>query len=240
MRDERTLLPPAFVGLSRTRGDVVPRDRAWSWAGASAQLDAGAAGVLRRVLPACRGGDRLVRPLPARRHAARRRASPQLLHSLLLVSYAVEVWKQPEVIHAGSPASTTHPRAASVARRPSKRRTDRAAPDQIRGVPRPLSRLRAREDRRRHPADPDAPRRRPRRVDERTHHDMANLFNDVAGDRDVLVAIYTGTGESFNANWGSEHARSSFKAPAEWAERWAGTDGSAPQHAGDRRDHDRR
>ena len=26
----------------------------------------------------------------------------QLLHSLLLVSYAVEVWKQPEVIHAGS------------------------------------------------------------------------------------------------------------------------------------------
>ena len=26
----------------------------------------------------------------------------QLLHSLLLVSYAVEVWRQPEVIHAGS------------------------------------------------------------------------------------------------------------------------------------------
>jgi hypothetical protein len=26
----------------------------------------------------------------------------QLLHSLLMVSYAVEVWKQPEVIHAGS------------------------------------------------------------------------------------------------------------------------------------------
>jgi hypothetical protein len=26
----------------------------------------------------------------------------QLLHSLLLVSYAVEVWKQPEVIHCGS------------------------------------------------------------------------------------------------------------------------------------------
>ena len=26
----------------------------------------------------------------------------QLLHSLLLVSYAVEVWKQPEVIHAGA------------------------------------------------------------------------------------------------------------------------------------------
>jgi hypothetical protein len=26
----------------------------------------------------------------------------QLLHSLLMVSYAVEVWKQPEVIHCGS------------------------------------------------------------------------------------------------------------------------------------------
>ena len=26
----------------------------------------------------------------------------RLLHSLLLVSYAVEVWKQPEVIHCGS------------------------------------------------------------------------------------------------------------------------------------------
>jgi hypothetical protein len=26
----------------------------------------------------------------------------QLLHSLLMVSYAVEVWKQPEVINAGS------------------------------------------------------------------------------------------------------------------------------------------
>jgi hypothetical protein len=26
----------------------------------------------------------------------------QLLHSLLIVSYAVEVWKQPEVVHCGS------------------------------------------------------------------------------------------------------------------------------------------
>jgi len=26
----------------------------------------------------------------------------QLLHSLLMVSYAVEVWKQPQVVHAGS------------------------------------------------------------------------------------------------------------------------------------------
>src|SRR5512147_837645 len=54
--------------------------------------------------------------------------------------------------------------------------------------------------------------------DSRTHHDIANLFNDVAGDRDVLVVIYTGTGDAFNANWGQESERPSFKAPAEWAE----------------------
>lgn len=54
--------------------------------------------------------------------------------------------------------------------------------------------------------------------DERTHHDIANVFNDIAGDRNVLVVIYTGTGDSFNASWGGEHARASFKAPAEWAE----------------------
>jgi enoyl-CoA hydratase/carnithine racemase len=42
--------------------------------------------------------------------------------------------------------------------------------------------------------------------DERMHHDTANVFNDVAGDRDVRVVIYTGTGENFNANWGQESA----------------------------------
>ena len=54
--------------------------------------------------------------------------------------------------------------------------------------------------------------------DERTHHAIANLFNDVAGDRDVHIVIYTGTGDTFNANWGQEGKRASFKAPAEWAE----------------------
>ena len=39
-------------------------------------------------------------PLDAMPAAAERLL--QLLHSLLLVSYAVEVWKQPEVIRAGS------------------------------------------------------------------------------------------------------------------------------------------
>jgi 1,4-dihydroxy-2-naphthoyl-CoA synthase len=54
--------------------------------------------------------------------------------------------------------------------------------------------------------------------DDRTHHDTANLFNDVAGDRDLRVVIYTGTGDAFNANWGQDASRPSFKAPTEWAE----------------------
>jgi enoyl-CoA hydratase/carnithine racemase len=58
--------------------------------------------------------------------------------------------------------------------------------------------------------------------DERMHHDTTNLFNDVAGDRDVRVVIYTGTGENFNADWGQPRGkRPYFKAPTEWAEEMA-------------------
>jgi hypothetical protein len=48
--------------------------------------------------------------------------------------------------------------------------------------------------------------------DERTHHDTANLFNDVAGDRDLRVVIYTGTGRSPGISSGSR--RSSCAMPA--------------------------
>ena len=54
--------------------------------------------------------------------------------------------------------------------------------------------------------------------DERAHHDLANLFNDIAGDRDVRVVIYTGTGDSFNANWGREDEQTFVKATPEWVE----------------------
>ena len=33
--------------------------------------------------------------------------------------------------------------------------------------------------------------------DERMHHDTANLFNDVAGDRDLRVVIYTSEDRSW-------------------------------------------
>ena len=76
--------------------------------------------------------------------------------------------------------------------------------------------------------------------DERTHHDTANLFNDVAGDRDVRVVIYTGTGDTFNANWGQE----SRPALLQGSGRVGRGDGMvrkapSPQPAGDRRHHDR-
>lgn len=35
----------------------------------------------------------------------------------------------------------------------------------------------------------------------RIYYDTANLLSDLAGDRDLRVIIYTGTGDSFNANW---------------------------------------
>jgi len=35
----------------------------------------------------------------------------------------------------------------------------------------------------------------------RAYYDMSNLLADIAGDRDVRIVIYTGTGENFNADW---------------------------------------
>jgi enoyl-CoA hydratase/carnithine racemase len=38
--------------------------------------------------------------------------------------------------------------------------------------------------------------------DWKAHDDMADAFADIAGDREIKVLIHTGTGESYNANWG--------------------------------------
>lgn len=39
--------------------------------------------------------------------------------------------------------------------------------------------------------------------DWKAHDDMADAFADVAGDREIKVLIHTGTGENYNADWGS-------------------------------------
>ena len=39
--------------------------------------------------------------------------------------------------------------------------------------------------------------------DWRAHDDMSDAFADVAGDREIKVLIHTGTGENYNADWGS-------------------------------------
>ncbi|MER5183455.1 enoyl-CoA hydratase/isomerase family protein [Streptomyces sp. NPDC002896] len=38
--------------------------------------------------------------------------------------------------------------------------------------------------------------------DWKAHDDMANVFADIAGDREIKVLIHTGTGENYNADWG--------------------------------------
>jgi len=92
-----------------------PVPEIWPW---EAQ-EAGAAVVAaacRHLAPRRRGADGLVGRRDPRAEAAIAHcdrfaldAMPpdaerllQLLHSLLMVSYAVEVWRQPEVIHCGS------------------------------------------------------------------------------------------------------------------------------------------
>ena len=38
--------------------------------------------------------------------------------------------------------------------------------------------------------------------DWRAHDEMADVFADIAGDREIKLLIHTGTGENYNANWG--------------------------------------
>jgi enoyl-CoA hydratase/carnithine racemase len=36
-----------------------------------------------------------------------------------------------------------------------------------------------------------------------SHDEMADVFADVAGDRDIRAVVHTGTGENYNADWGN-------------------------------------
>ena len=97
------MLPTEFADLEPFAADVVPRHRARTVGPAHGQHDGRDAGVLRRVLPARRGSDRVLRPVPARRRCPTTpRNLMQLLHSLILVSYSVEVWQQVEPVNVGS------------------------------------------------------------------------------------------------------------------------------------------
>ena len=69
------LLPAEFAELEPFADEwCLPTERE-RYAQRLAELDGRDAGVLRRVLPARRGGDRVLRQVPARRHARRRAAT---------------------------------------------------------------------------------------------------------------------------------------------------------------------
>ena len=73
--ERRRLLPAEFADLEPFAATWCLRDRARALRAAHGELDGRDAGVLRRVLPARRGSDRLLRQVPARRPARRRAAA---------------------------------------------------------------------------------------------------------------------------------------------------------------------
>ena len=96
------LLPPAFAELETWAATwcLSTEPERWSQRLRSSmpELEAFYAACFPRAEEAIRYCDRF--PLDAMPTDALRLL--QLLHSLLMVSYAVEVWRQPEVIHGGS------------------------------------------------------------------------------------------------------------------------------------------
>ena len=97
-----SLLRPEFAELERWAGDWCLATEPERWAqrlrSSMAELRAFYATAFPRAEEAIAYCDRF--PLDDMPADAERLL--QLLHSLLLVSYAVEVWKQPEVIRCGS------------------------------------------------------------------------------------------------------------------------------------------
>jgi hypothetical protein len=95
-------LPPAFADLEPWAGAWCLATEPQRWAqrmrSSMAELQAFYEAVFPRAEEAIAWCDRF--PLDDLPADAERLL--QLLHSLLMVSYAVEVWKQPEVIHCGS------------------------------------------------------------------------------------------------------------------------------------------
>jgi hypothetical protein len=96
------LLPPEFAELEPFAASWCLATEPERWArrleSSMAELQAFYAAAFPRAEEAIAWCDRF--PLDAMPADAERLL--QLLHSLLMVSYAVEVWKQPEVVHCGS------------------------------------------------------------------------------------------------------------------------------------------
>ena len=96
------LLPAQFSDLEPFAATWCLATEARAVRAAHGQPDGRDPGVLRRVLPAGRGSDRVLREVPARRHARRRAALLQLLYSLVMVSFPVEAWRQPHIPDSGA------------------------------------------------------------------------------------------------------------------------------------------
>jgi hypothetical protein len=76
--------------------------------------------------------------------------------------------------------------------------------------------------------------------DQRMHHDIANVFNDIGGDRDVRVVIYTGTGENVQRELGRREQPALVQAPTEWVEEMGWYGRLRHQNLLEIDDHDRR
>lgn len=48
-----------------------------------------------------------------------------------------------------------------------------------------------------------------------SHDEMADVFLDVAGDRDIRAVVHTGTGQNYNADWGNLAAKAAAGADVE-------------------------
>ena len=96
------LLPPEFADLEPWAATWCLATEPERWARRLASPMAELQAFYDAVFPRAEEAIACVRPLPARRHARRRERLLQLVHSLLMVSYAVEVWKQPQVVNGGS------------------------------------------------------------------------------------------------------------------------------------------
>ena len=64
----------------------------------------------------------------------------------------------------------------------------------------------------------------------RAYYDTCNLLADLAGDRDIRVIIYTGTGDSFNANWRPSDEQ--IAQMPKTTERWPGQSAEAVEEMG--------